>query len=101
MRSLFIVAFALILFSCEKENSFSVKNPGNEDRTDEILILTKDELAQKVELKDGLLPVFEVEEDQTLPSQVDDLDGDGNWDEVVVLLNIKASESQRNRSGFC
>ena len=100
MRSLFIVAFAFILFSCEKENSFSVKNPGNEDRTDEILILTKDELAQKVELKDGLLPVFEVEEDQTLPSQVDDLDGDGNWDEAVVLFNIKAGETKEIEVSF-
>ena len=68
------------------------------DRTDEVLILTKEQLAQKVELKEGLLPVFEVEE--LLPSQCDDLDGDGNWDEVVFIIDISANETKKIEVDF-
>lgn len=100
MKYLFIIVIALVFFSCENEETFSVKNVGNEDRTDEVLILTKAELAQKVKLKEGLLPVFKVGDDQILPSQADDLDGDGNWDEAVTMLNIKAGETKTIKVDF-
>ena len=89
MKITYFLLIAFLLFSCEKEAEFSVSNTMNVERTDEIVILTKDELAQKVELQEGLLPVFELEEDIVIPSQLDDLDGDGKWDEVVLLLDFK------------
>ena len=92
MKKLYFLLIFIVLFSCEKEASFTVTNPMNVDRTDEVLVFTKDELAQKIELKEGLLPVFEVEEDNILPSQLDDLDGDGEWDEAIVLVNLEASQ---------
>ncbi len=80
------------LFSCEKESVVSVKNTLDVQRTDEVVILSKADLANKIEMKAGLLPVFELSE-EPIPSQVDDLDGDGNWDEVVLLLNFAARET--------
>ena len=91
---------AIVLFSCEKEAKFTVTNSMNIDRTDEVLILTKEQLAQKVKLKEGLLPVFEVEEDRKLPSQCDDLDGDGNWDEVVFIIDLSANETKQIEVDF-
>ncbi len=70
------------------------------DRTDEVLILTKEQLAQKVAFKEGLLPVFKVEEYKILPSQCDDLDGDGIWDEVVFIIDISANETKNIEVDF-
>lgn len=92
MRTLLVLLISILLFSCEKETKFTVTNPLNVERTDEVIILTKAELAQKVQLKAGLLPVFELKNDRILSSQVDDLDGDGNWDEVVLLVDFAANE---------
>lgn len=92
MRKLLVLLISILLFSCEKEAKFTVTNPLNVERTDEVIILTKAELAQKVQLKAGLLPVFELKNDRILSSQVDDLDGDGNWDEVVLLVDFAANE---------
>lgn len=92
MRTLLVLLISMLLFSCEKEAKFTVTNPLNVERTDEVIILTKAELAQKVQLKEGLLPVFELKNDKILSSQADDLDGDGNWDEVVLLVDFAANE---------
>jgi hypothetical protein len=95
MKKIFLnLIVVLTLFtSCQKEVQFTIKNPLDIARTDEVIILTKAELAQKVEMKEGLLPVFEVEEDKILSSQLDDLDGDGNWDEALLLVDFAASET--------
>jgi hypothetical protein len=50
-------------------------------------------LNKKLKLKEGMLPVFKSSGGETIPSQVDDLDGDGIWDEVVLLLDFSASET--------
>ena len=93
MKIIYFLLIAFFLFSCEKEAEFSVINTMDVERTDEVLVFTKDELAQKIELIEGLLPVFELEEDIAVPTQFDDLDGDGKWDEVVLLLDFAAKET--------
>ena len=100
MRTIFILLISLFLFSCEKEAEFTVSNPMNVDRSDEVVVLTKEQLAQKVELKEGQLPVFEIEEDKILPCQTDDLDGDGVWDEVAFLINLTANETRKIEVNF-
>lgn len=100
MKKLFLIAIPVLLFSCEKEASFSVVNTMNVDRLDEIIILTRSELAQKVNLENNLLPVFETRDDERVPSQLDDLDGDGNWDEAVLLLNFSANETKEIEVDF-
>jgi hypothetical protein len=94
MRTTLILLISIILFSCEKEVEFTVSNPMNVDRPDEIIVLSKENIAGKVTIKEGLLPVFESENDEVLPSQLDDLDGDGNWDEAVILVDLLANESK-------
>lgn len=95
MRTILVLLISIVLFSCEKEAKFTVTNPMNVDRTDEVIILTKGQLAKKVALKEGLLPVFEFDEDKIIPSQCDDLDGDGNWDEVVFIVDFSANETKQ------
>jgi hypothetical protein len=95
IRIIFLMALASVLFSCEKEANFTFKNPLNVERTDEAIILTREQIAAKTTIKEGFLPVFEIGENKLAPSQVDDLDNDGNWDEAVVLLDFKAGETKK------
>ncbi|MBI9064458.1 MAG: DUF4861 domain-containing protein, partial [Marinilabiliaceae bacterium] len=81
------------LFSCQEKVAFSVKNPVDLERTDEVVVLSKNTIAQKVDLKEGWLPVFKLGDEKLVPSQLDDLDGDGNWDEAALVLNLKAHET--------
>ncbi len=94
IRILFLALIAFALFSCNKQAIFTFKNPLNVDRTDEAIILTREQITSKITVKDGFLPVFKVNNDQLVPSQVDDLDNDGNWDEAVIILDFKAAESK-------
>ena len=89
---LFIALLAFSLFSCEKEVVLSFQNPDDTLRTDEVIVLSKNDLAAKMELKDGFWPVFEKDKEIQIPSQVDDLDGDGNWDEVVLVFDFQPNE---------
>ena len=100
MKKLFILIISLALVSCERVVTFSVSNSMGVDRTDEAVIFTKDQFEQKAKLKNGMIPVFDIEEDKILPSQVDDLDGDGNWDEAVVLIDLKANETKKIEVDF-
>lgn len=94
MKQKTVILFLMLitLFSCKKEAQFTFKNPLNVDRKDEIIVLRKEQLSQKATLKVGNLPVFKIAENQLIPSQVDDLDGDGNWDEAVLVLDFTAGE---------
>ena len=84
-----------ILFSCKKEAEFTLGNSMNVARPDEVIILTRTQIEQKIKLKDGYLPVFKTAENQLLPSQADDLNGDGIWDETVFVIDLTAGESKK------
>lgn len=96
----FFCIICFLVLSCEAEKKLTFKNPLPVDRADEIIILPKADLSKKVALKADLLPVFKNAAGEILPSQLDDLDGDGNWDEAVLLLDFKASETIDVRVGF-
>ncbi len=100
MKTLFFLLIVSALFSCDKELEFTVSNPTNLVRTDEVIVLTRAELAKKTELPANQLPVIKVGEDVLAPSQVDDLDGDGEWDEVVLLLDFAANETKQFEVDF-
>ncbi len=85
---------SLTLFSCQSEVKFTFKNPLAVDRADEVIVLTRADLAAKTELKDGMLPLFKTGAGKTVPGQVDDVDGDGKWDELVLLLDFEKNQEQ-------
>lgn len=82
-----------LIFSCKTEKKLTFTNPMPVDRADEIIVLPKADLSEKAALKEGLVPVFKNAAGKVLPSQLDDLDGDGAWDEAVLLLDFKANET--------
>ena len=96
----FLFLIVATLFSCKKDAKLSVENPLNSARTDEVIVLTKANIEQKLKLKEGMLPVFKSLDGETIPSQIDDLDGDGSWDEVVMVLDFAAGESKEIKIEF-
>jgi len=96
MNSKILTALLLtsLFFSCGKQDTLSFQNPQNVERPDEVVVLTKDELSQKVELPAGLMPLFKNADNSLVPFQLDDMDNDGNWDEVALLLNFAPNETK-------
>lgn len=88
----FGILLLMLFASCTQQAAITLKNPLAEDRTDEVIVFSREETAAKIALEEGKLPVF-MKADKTIPSQVDDLDGDGIWDEVVLLVDMKANET--------
>jgi hypothetical protein len=97
LKIILLFLMAVILFSCEKEVILKIENPLNVARTDEAIILSRAQVEQKLELKEGMLPLFKTVDGQAIPGQVDDLDGDGKWDEVVLIIDFAAGETKEVR----
>ncbi|SMO94254.1 DUF4861 domain-containing protein [Gracilimonas mengyeensis] len=75
---------------------FTLTNSLSIDREEEPVVLTRDAIIDKVgeaQINDGLLPVPYLN-GKALSSQVDDIDGDGEWDELAFLVNLDAESSQ-------
>ncbi len=95
----FCILFFVLFASCTQQPVIMLKNPLAEDRTDEVIVFSREEIAAKIDLAEDKLPIFK-EGDKWIPSQVDDLNGDGIWDEVVVLVDIKANETIKATIGL-
>ena len=95
MKKAFIY-FAVILSAmtaCSRSNSLTLKNPLAVDRTDETIVLKRSEVeAISGAIPDGFAPVLKLN-GQPVPSQVDDMNRDGKWDELAFCVNFKASET--------
>ena len=93
IKTLLFLWFSILLFSCEKEVEIKFTNTHSFERNDETIVLSREEITDKLALQEGMLPVFETGDDHKVPSQLDDLDGDGEWDEAIINLDFKAGET--------
>ena len=87
-----VIVVLTLFISCQKEANLTIKNQLNTARTDEAIVLPRALVEQKLQLKAGMLPVFKTPNGEIIPGQIDDLDGDGIWDEAVMVLDFAASE---------
>ncbi|WP_167616019.1 DUF4861 domain-containing protein [Maribellus sediminis] len=91
-----IILFILISFSlnsCKNGNTIQLVNTLDTDRSDEVIVLNRAEIEQQISLEEGNVPVFKTGEN-LVPYQLDDMNGDGNWDEAALLLDFTANESK-------
>ncbi len=101
--SLLYLMFLSVLFSCnnKKELSFSVENPTSNTRKDEPVIVKRAELVSLIGSVDEImLPVLKTASGVDIPSQADDLDKDGNWDELFFLIDLKPNETKIVKVSF-
>ncbi len=89
----FLILLSGFLFSCKNEATLAFQNPKNVNRADEVVLLTKETLQQKVGIEEGKFPLFKTSDDVLIPFQLDDLNNDGTWDEVALLLNFAPNET--------
>lgn len=83
---------SLLIVSCSR-TTITFQNPSGIERNDELIILKKQFIEDRFHGKSRLWPVFLVN-GQYLPSQVDDTNGDGEWDEVSVLAGFAPEEKK-------
>lgn len=84
-----------ILTGCNSPQSlkeFTVKNPLDINREDEALVLTRAQLNPTDKL---LKPVITNGQGEYIPCQLDDLDEDGEWDELAFVYTFSPSEKTR------
>jgi hypothetical protein len=95
MKKLVVIGAILLLgfAASAKKNIIKLTNPLAVDRMDEIIILSRSEVEKKIgHISYGFAPVVQLR-GQNVPSQADDINGDGQWEELAFLISLKASET--------
>lgn len=95
MRKDFIVLMMSTMpFCLTAQTKLTFKNQGTTDRSDELIILTKQDLRKKgIHVKSNEFVQLIDGSGKYVVSQFDDLNDDGNWDEISFLHSFKAGES--------
>lgn len=95
-KSIVMTLFSALAFMCSAESSSVVKvtveNPSSVDKADAPVVLSVSKLLAKTRMK-VVSAAVEVAKKQ-IPSQLDDLNRDGQADELVFLLNLRAHQKQ-------
>jgi hypothetical protein len=92
MKKLIYIAALCGLAACSKSNKewvVELENPLDIARVDESFVITRAQLAPV----DQMWPAVVDANGSYVASQVDDLDGDGVWDELAFVTNLGAKES--------
>ena len=94
-----IAVTAFLMISCSgqsdsPDNSITLTNPLDIEKVDEPVLIPRDQLTELIgTIQEGMLPVVQNQEGELLASQVDDVDLDGEWDELAFLADIPAGSS--------
>jgi hypothetical protein len=86
----------LLAISCSStpEVSLRVSNPMNQKRKDAIILLSRGEISRWFDIPADQLPVLTDLQGEFIPSQPDDVNGDGQWDELFALTTLEAKAYQ-------
>jgi len=84
------VILLLLLSSCgnSPEITIQVSNPSDQIRNDASLLFSRGEISRLIDIPANALPVLKDLKGNMIPCQLDDLDGDGEWDELFGLSQI-------------
>jgi len=91
------LAITLISISCNLEKDevrLELTNTMNHERQDAIILLSRSAIANWTEIPSGKWPALKAGSGEFIPSQVDDVDGDGVWDELFALIDMEASSQK-------
>ena len=94
VQSLFLIAVTALFFGCSENKSYVVPNPFDENITDKAVVLSHDDVAKFVTVDGAKIVLVEDNKGNVLASQCDDLDGDGTWDELAFLIDLKGGETK-------
>lgn len=84
LLSPFIYSQGVTISKIELSNSLQM------ERTDESFVITRSDLKA---VRSTLVPIVIAPNGDTIPSQLDDMDGDKSWDELAFAYTLKSRES--------
>ena len=103
-KTILIFVVSLMVFSCSQRDEkkiLTIVNPSDLPRTDEAVVVTRDKLASVVTMNSvGLVPILKNSKGIDIPSQLDDLDKDGKWDELFFLVDIEPNATEEITVSF-
>jgi hypothetical protein len=97
INNLLYLFIGLTALSCHSapEITLMVTNPMNQERSDAILLLSRGEISRWLDIPLGQHPLLTDLTGDFIPCQADDLDGDGNWDELFGLTDFEGSGQKK------
>lgn len=91
-----ILICILCIVSCSSRKEYQIQNSSDRDYQGLTFVLSRTEVNQYLKDTAYLNQVIVRKSDgEILVSQCDDLDGDGTWDELAFLCNLKSGEKQK------
>ncbi|MBL4560599.1 MAG: DUF4861 domain-containing protein [Labilibaculum sp.] len=98
----FVVAvLASFLSACTSSSVIELKNNTSQARKDAPVVISRADIQKLTgEIPVGKLPVVTDEKGTAIPSQVDDLDRDGKWDEIALVCDFEANEVKKMNVNF-
>jgi hypothetical protein len=91
-----VIPFLGVLAACQPTRTFEISNPLNSDAIDRATVLSRSELLPYLADTAGVFYVAAKDQNgEWLPTQCDDMDGDGTWDELVFLSDLEAGETKK------
>lgn len=96
-NNLLFLIIGITALSCSSvpEVTLQVTNPMHKDRSNAILLLSRGEISRWFDIPSDQLPVLTDLEGVYIPCQVDDVDGDGKWDELFGLTEFESTGQQK------
>ncbi len=92
-----VLFIALFTMACQQTETHIVfTNDTSIERIDEPVIISRSDLEKQTgEISTRFVPMLVAENGMVVPSQVDDINGDGKWDELFLLVNVPAHSQTR------
>lgn len=97
MKNILFLQLSILLISCSGEPRFEViiSNPSELVWVDEGVIVARADLEQLGPIPAGRVPVLKDQDNKFVPSQADDMDGDGAWDELFTIIDLGPGQSKQ------
>lgn len=82
-------------------NSIRLTNPSSFARADEPITVSREDISKMAtSIPVGMVPFLKTAAGTIVPSQADDLNGDGSWDELAFLYSLQPNEKVQLQIGF-
>jgi len=92
---IWILLATVLTGACQQNRTYTISNPGSDDVIDLTTMVNRSEVNKYLsDTSANLFTVVKDENGEMLPTQCDDLDGDGKWDELAFLCDLEAGETR-------
>ncbi|PKQ69571.1 hypothetical protein BZG01_01215 [Labilibaculum manganireducens] len=99
--SFVIAVLASFLSACTSSPVLQLKNNTAKARKDAPVVISRVEIQKLTgEIPNEKFPVVTDEKGTVIPSQIDDLDRDGKWDELALVCDFEAKEVKKLNVNF-